>query len=701
MNKRKLYIVAILIASTIASSYSQVTIKGTITGEDNDPIPGANIYLKDTYDGTSSKSDGTYQFTTYEKGTAVLLVNYISYETYEMEIELNKNVLEFNIQLEESVTRLEAVTISAGMFEAGDEKKAVVFNSLDIATIAGAGADIVSAMATLPGANIAGGKTGLYVRGGEGREAQTFIDGMRVAHPFYSEVPDVSQRGRFSPFLFQGTYFSTGGYSAEYGQGLSSALILNSMGLVEETFTSISLMSLGLGGGYNHAWDKTSLGVFANYTNLNPYTKLVEQNFDWTNAASGYDASLMFRRKTSDTGLLKAFVQFDYGEVGYKQTDLFNYPETIHFNVKGNNFYSNVSYREQIAEKLIFTGAFAYERNDDDISYGDYDFNVLDDAISAKVKIKYLFGKLSSFKVGAESQFQNFEDSVTQQEKYYAAFAETDLYLTKELVFRLGVRGEYSQLVDKLNAAPRLSLAYKTGDRGQVSIAYGKFYQAPERYYLYNTGLNEYEESTHYILNYQILNDDISFRIETYYKKYDHLLLYGDEFTVDGFGDASGIDLFWRDKKTIPNADYWISYSWLDTKRKYLNYPVEVMPDYAIEHNLSFVYKHFIPKLMSNIGFTYVYNSGRPYFNPNNEDFLADMTKDYHNISLNMSWIHINTNRFTVVSASVSNIFGFDNVYGYHYTPDGENRIAVKDVAKRFYFIGVFISIGRDNTEDI
>jgi protocatechuate 3,4-dioxygenase beta subunit len=67
MNKRKLYIVAILIASTIASSYSQVTIKGTITGEDNDPIPGANIYLKDTYDGTSSKSDGTYQFSTDEK----------------------------------------------------------------------------------------------------------------------------------------------------------------------------------------------------------------------------------------------------------------------------------------------------------------------------------------------------------------------------------------------------------------------------------------------------------------------------------------------------------------------------------------------------------------------------------------------------------------------------------------------------------
>ena len=41
-----------------------------------------------------------------------------------------------------------------------------------------------------------------------------------------------------------------------------------------------------------------------------------------------------------------------------------------------------------------------------------------------------------------------------------------------------------------------------------------------------------------------------------------------------GTGYARGIDIFWRDKKTIPLADYWISYSYLDTKRNYQDFPI-------------------------------------------------------------------------------------------------------------------------------
>ena len=33
-----------------------------------------------------------------------------------------------------------------------------------------------------------------------------------------------------------------------------------------------------------------------------------------------------------------------------------------------------------------------------------------------------------------------------------------------------------------------------------------------------------------------------------------------------GFGDAKGIEFFWRDKKTIKNLDYWISYCYINTK---------------------------------------------------------------------------------------------------------------------------------------
>jgi vitamin B12 transporter len=37
-------------------------------------------------------------------------------------------------------------------------------------------------------------------------------------------------------------------------------------------------------------------------------------------------------------------------------------------------------------------------------------------------------------------------------------------------------------------------------------------------------------------------------------------------FRTDGYGNAKGIELFWRDNETIRNVDYWVSYSYLNTE---------------------------------------------------------------------------------------------------------------------------------------
>ena len=52
------------------------------------------------------------------------------------------------------------------------------------------------------------------------------------------------------------------------------------------------------------------------------------------------------------------------------------------------------------------------------------------------------------------------------------------------LLLKLGVRTEHSQLLNKWNVAPRISLAYKFQDNSQFSLAYGIFYENPERKYL-------------------------------------------------------------------------------------------------------------------------------------------------------------------------------------------------------------------------
>lgn len=57
-----------------------------------------------------------------------------------------------------------------------------------------------------------------------------------------------------------------------------------------------------------------------------------------------------------------------------------------------------------------------------------------------------------------------------------AAFAEGG-FIMNDIATKVGTRLEYSSILQKINIAPRLSLAYKLNSGGQFSFAYGDFYQ--------------------------------------------------------------------------------------------------------------------------------------------------------------------------------------------------------------------------------
>jgi vitamin B12 transporter len=139
------------------------------------------------------------------------------------------------------------VVISAGAFEASDEKKSTVLKPLDIVTTAGSNGDNYGALKTLPGTQQTNDREGLFVRGGTGAETQTFIDGTWVRNAFSAAVPDLGARGRLILLYLKGTVFSTGGYSALYGGALSSAVILETIDLPERSSANLNLSSVGLG----------------------------------------------------------------------------------------------------------------------------------------------------------------------------------------------------------------------------------------------------------------------------------------------------------------------------------------------------------------------------------------------------------------------------------------------------------------------
>ncbi|HNF72474.1 MAG TPA: carboxypeptidase-like regulatory domain-containing protein, partial [Chitinophagaceae bacterium] len=166
----------IIILLNTSLIFAQTRISGKVTDTKGQTLPGVNISLVGTYDGASSKINGEYSFTTSEKDSLKLKASYLGYSTQEKSIYLNGKEQVVNFVLKEKISDLKAVTISAGSFEASDEKKSTVLKPLDIVTTAGSNGDNYSALKTLPGTQQTNEREGLFVRGGTGSETQTFID---------------------------------------------------------------------------------------------------------------------------------------------------------------------------------------------------------------------------------------------------------------------------------------------------------------------------------------------------------------------------------------------------------------------------------------------------------------------------------------------------------------------------------------------
>lgn len=688
---------------------AQTRINGTVKSTHGDVIANANIAIANTYDGGSTDTAGQFKFTTAETGKQLLRFTAIGYKADSLWVNLATSELILNLKLKEAVSELNSVTISAGTLETGDQRKGAVLSSLDIATTAGAVADVVAALQTLPGTAQAFGENGLFVRGGSGAETQTYFDGMLVKSPFGSQLPDLNSRSRFSPFLFKGTTFSSGGYSAQYGQALSSALLMESKDLPEKSSTEISLLSVGLSAAHTEKTENSALVVGGNYYNLKPMYTVFKQNVNWDQEPIDKQGMVQYKWKPSQTGMLKAFGQYNNTNVA-----LFSGDATRITN-NNNTYYANTTYQDYLTSKLKINAGISYSNSKENGGISTNSYRRHDNLLQGRLTLTQYLGGKSLIRFGGEAysgkRLEGWnEASRSFNNQMQAGFAESEFYLGDAVVARLGARTEHTAYLNEWNLAPRASLAVKAGKKGQVSFAYGTFYQNPDDSYLIQNQDLSAERADHYIVNYQYLTDKITFRVEGFYKKYDQLTKYDFNGMANaygvvnyanlnnlGSGYARGVDVFFRDKKSIPAGDYWISYSYLDTKRDFRNYPGIATPPFAANHTLNLVYKQYIPYIKSEIGTTYSFSTGRTYYNPNQASFLSDKTKSFNNLSLNVSHLTTVFKQFAVLYASVTNLPGFKQVYGYNYSTDGQQRQAILPAAKRNFFIGLLVTIG-DNT---
>ena len=404
--------------------------------------------------------------------------------------------------------------------------------------------------------------------------------------------------------------------------------------------------------------------------------------------------------------------------------------------LKGNNTYHNLSYREKFGKYLVNMGA-SYSYNSSNLDFA----NLRNDVEISNTKINsnsnYINGKLVvERKVGRNTVRGGFELNNSDENMKYgsfqrnykdlisSAFAETDLIFTNDLSAKIGARTEHSSYLDKWNFSPRAALAYRISTEWTTSLAYGMFYQNPESKYLISNNF-DFQRADHYIFQVQKNSEGRNLRFEAFYKKYDQLIKTSSSGSSsvnnayaqfadnsNGSGFAKGIELFWRDKKTFKSIDYWVTYSYLDSKRDFLNYPFSLTPNFASKHTINAVAKKFVMDWKTGFNLSYTYAKGRPYYDiisQNGQNSFRQeggRLKDYSGLNFSVNYVPSigkkDSKSFTVFVLSINNILGNKNIYGYNFSSDPGNfsRSAVRPPVNTFVFVGVFISFGVDKTDD-
>jgi len=706
---------------------AQTTLTGRVIGERGAPAAGVMVSLENTLDGTVTDSAGGFTLVTTETGPQTLVVGGGGiYEESRTRLTILPGAPppRLDILLRKDPRSIETVTVTAGAFTASGDGEKTVLKPLDIVTTAGAQADVVRTFQLLPGVQQPANTPGLFVRGGDASEAAIVVDGLVVQNAFFAGPPGAATRSRFQPFAFKGYAFSSGGYSARYGQALSSVLELNTLDLPERSTVNLGANMAGVYASASRLWEeKAGVEVTASYNNLQPFYGIANTNFDFYDVPKGGTASAKWAWKPCKDGLLKVMGNWNRFSSGTGVPDPAQPGRQIRFGIRNTTGWGTASYRHTIGTKWTLFTALLYSANKDDNTFDGTTAGGDDRRAQLRAEARRQVTARLSILAGFEGNrfsysrvFGKWNSTFTETQG--ALYGEARWSPTRSFSIVPGVRVERSGLLDQTTASPRIAAAIRAGKWGSVGLATGLFYQLPDVSYLLVGARPDQQRAVHAIANYTYSRADRTLRLEAYYKDYDALTRetqttgmpfdpnpfrnpFGVAITATGYGYAQGAELFWRDRKTVKNTDYWISYSYIDTRRLYRNFPVEATPDFVADHNASFVGKYWIEKWQTNVNATYSFATGRPYYNPQNTEFLADRTPAFHNLAMTVNYLTSIGKWFTVVYAGVDNLTNRKNVFGYRYSADGQQRWAQVPALYRSYFVGINLSLTEFDKDEL
>ncbi|MEL6769685.1 MAG: TonB-dependent receptor [Bacteroidota bacterium] len=208
---------------------------GSITGTVRDAatleaLPGVNVVVQGTTLGAATNAEGRYVITAVPVGTVALEVRSIGFAPLvrtDIVVKPGRPATA-DVLLNEARIEGAEVTVTAGYFQppAAAPTSTVAFSTEEIRRSPGAGQEIARVLNALPGVASRGETSqDLFVRGGSPAENGFYIDQILIPNAQHFSTPDGSSfgpTGLINTEFIDDITFSSGGFSASYGDRLSS-----------------------------------------------------------------------------------------------------------------------------------------------------------------------------------------------------------------------------------------------------------------------------------------------------------------------------------------------------------------------------------------------------------------------------------------------------------------------------------------------
>ncbi len=749
--KKKLFLALILVLSVcmfIRAKPSAQEPTGTISGKVVELknglfIPGVSALIKDSKFTTISDQEGKFKFLEVPVGIYSIEFSIPGFKTStKTDVVVHPNrISQINIEMMEEELRLEeTVDVSASYFPEKAQNPNSTFNlsAEEIRRAPGSSGDISRMLKMMPGvSNLSDFNSDLIVRGGSPDENAFFIDNIEI--PNINHFPTFGSSGGFfsaiNPDLLRNVDFYTGGFSASYGDRLSSIIDMSFRDGNMDDFDILFSADFMQAGAVVEGPLVKGKGSFI----LSGRICVIRYLQDMGIIDFGEDTDFTFpdmkdsqARLTLDLSsnnrltFLNYFSAGDF-DLGQEEFNMdLNYTQnTAGLNLRtiwSSNLISNTTLSFSFV-KQNFDMKYQFEADDFFWNYGTHEktlslrnTNYLE--LNDRNKIEFgLQLKRESFdqdwNIAAYSDFwgNDIQASSKKTEGFFST--KTGLFLSyiatpfKRLSTTFGFRGDYSSITDKFFVSPRFSFKYKFNGNFSLHGGTGIFFQSLPLYVqAENTAFRKLKEAKaiHYILGLEyLIGLGIRFSLEVYHKEYANLpidpnnprrlitdrdsftLYFPPEDLVDkGKASSRGIELFIQ-KKMIKRLYGIFSFSYFKSRYKDL-FGVERNRIYDNRYTLNLVlgYK---PSIRWEFSTKWTMIGGAPYTPIDIQESIKEGTDvrddsqlngarypDYNSLNLRGEY-RLSLSKFgMIVFVDITNVLNRKNVMYYFWNPD-ENEV--------------------------